>query len=116
MWLDIEPRRLWPTHNYRIDSKGELWNLPKGGGDIDKRWTAKISKTADGKTVDFNVPIVCFLENPESGRPFRFNLTIRKADGREISWVETHPFEARLTFGTENPSDLGWMLLTPCQL
>ncbi|MFA6569430.1 MAG: hypothetical protein WCS96_14560 [Victivallales bacterium] len=109
--LDIEPRRLWPTHNYQTDSKGETRYFPKGGVDIDKRWTAKISADADGKTVDFTVPLACFRENPENPRPFRFNLTIKKTDGREISWVEKHPFEPRLTFGTDNPADLGWMLL-----
>jgi hypothetical protein len=108
--LDIEPRRLWPTHSYQINSKGELSHLPKGGADIDKRWTAKISAAVDGQTVDFTVPLVCFREKPKSARPFRFNLTIKKADGCEISWVEKHPFESRLTFGPDNPADLGWML------
>jgi hypothetical protein len=108
--LDIEPRRLWPTHAYQIDSKGELWHLPKGGVDIDKRWTAKTSAADGGKTVLFTVPFVCFRESPARGRPFRFNLTIIKADGSGISWVKKHPFESRLTFGTDNPADLGWML------
>ncbi|MCX6983694.1 MAG: hypothetical protein NT118_02935 [Lentisphaerae bacterium] len=109
--LCIEPRRLWPTHNYQIDSKGELWHFPKGVVDIDKRWTAKISAYMGEKTVDFTVPLACFRKNPESDRPFRFNLTIKKADGHETSWVKKHPFESRLTFGTENPADLAWMLL-----
>jgi hypothetical protein len=109
--LRVEPRRLWPTHNYQINSMGEVWHLPKGGVDIDKRWTAKILAAADGKTVDFTIPLVCFRENPENTKPFRFNLAIKKADGCEISWVEKHPFEERLVFGTENPTDLGWMLL-----
>ncbi len=108
--LDIEPRRLWPTHIYQIDSKGELEHVSRGGTDIDKRWTAKISAAAGGKTVDFTVPFVCFRENPEKFSPFRFNLTIKKADGREISWVEKHPLESRLTFGTHNPADLGWLI------
>lgn len=107
--LDIEPRRLWPTRTYQIDSKGELWHIPKGGTDMDKRWTAKIADAE--KTVDFTIPLICFLENPEKVRPFRFNLTIKKSNGSEISWVKKHPLEPRLTFGTDNPADLGWMLL-----
>ena len=109
--LDIEPRRLWPTRTYQINSKGERWHIPKGEVDIDKRWTAKISDD-DGKEVEFIIPLFCFRENPESARPFRFNLTIQRADENEISWVEKHPLESRLTFGTGNPADLGWMLLS----
>jgi len=106
--LDIEPRRLWPTRTYQIDSKGELWHIPKGGTDMDKRWTAKLSDA--GKTVDFTIPLICFLENPEKARLFRFNLTIKKSNGSEISWVKKHPFKSRLNFGTDNPADLGSLI------
>ena len=109
--LDIEPRRLWPTRTYQINSNGKLWHIPKGGADMDKRWTAKISESSNGKEVDFKIPLPCFREKPARARPFRFNLTIKKADGSEISWVEKHPLESRLTFGTDNPADLGWVLL-----
>ena len=109
--LDIEPRRLWPTHTYQIDSKGEREHFYRGGTDIDKRWTAKISTVADEKTIDFTIPLVCFRESQGTTGPFRFNLTIRKTGGREMSWVEKHPLEARLTFGTHNPADLCWLLL-----
>ena len=108
--LDIEPRRLWPTRTYQINSNGELWHIPKGEADMDKRWKAKISTGRDEKTINFTVPLICFRENPASTRPFRFNLAIKKADGSEISWMKKHPLEPRLTFGTDNPADLGWML------
>ena len=109
--LDIEPRRLWPTRTYQINSNGELWHIPKGGADMDKRWKAEISPGKSEKNINFTVPLICFRESRESAKPFRFNLTIKKADGSEISWMEKHPLESRLTFGTDNPADLGWMLL-----
>jgi len=108
--LDIEPRRLWPTRTYQIDSKGMLWHIPKGGVNLDKRWTAKISLAAGNKIIDFTIPLLCFRENTEMSKPFRFNLTVRNAAGEEFSWVTKHPLELRLVFGTDNPIDLGWML------
>jgi len=109
--LDIEPRRLWPTRTYQVFPTGELWHIPKGGVDMDKRWTAEIAPADGGKIVDFIVPLACFRESGETAKPFRFNLTIKQLDGREISWVKRHPLESRLTFGTDNPTDLSWMLL-----
>jgi hypothetical protein len=27
------------------------------------------------------------------------------------SWMEQHPLESRLTHGSDNPADLGWLIL-----
>ncbi len=109
--IDIEPRRLWPCNNYKIFSNGELWHLFKGSNNMDKRWTAKISSVADMKIVDFTIPLICLEEKQKKSKNFRFNITIKKAEGNEISLIEKHPLESRLVFGTDNPADLAWMSL-----
>jgi hypothetical protein len=97
--VEIEPCRLWPAQKFTISSEGKKLhhNLKINQ---DTRWSGEIS---EGKA-KFTIPFAIFDGYYKTGRPMRINVSCGKD-----SWVKKEGQEQRLRFGTDNPSDLGWL-------
>jgi hypothetical protein len=46
----------------------------------------------------------------EGLHPIRVNMQVHKKDGGITFWCPDNPLTNRLVFGTDNPSDLGWLV------
>ena len=42
--------------------------------------------------------------------PSRINVQVQKSMGKTISWRPNHPITSKLMLGSDNPSDLDWLL------
>ncbi|MBN8216286.1 MAG: hypothetical protein J0L75_06565 [Spirochaetes bacterium] len=105
-FVEIEPRRLWPVMKFELlaDGKRKHHNkLPIP----DNRWSAAQTGVAV-RTAQFRIPNPVIREEDFS-RPLRINVYTAGPEGTSDAWIEKHPWEPRLFFGDDNPSDLGWM-------
>lgn len=98
--LRIEPRRLWPSRQFKFDKRKE--STEKKMRVIDQ----------DGKTYSIAViPFKSFWWDEEKPHPIRIDVRVKK-EGAESSWRPSNPLISRLILGTENPADLGWLLFS----
>lgn len=111
----IEPRRLWPCQWYSVSAAGgisasEAYDL---GGD--SSWEAKVTRSADAWCATLRIALRRLRPDGATVRPLRLDIerhAVMPGGAAVFTWMERHPLEARLTHGTANPQDLGWLLFT----
>ena len=111
--LRIEPRRLWPCQSFSISADGAR-DASDGYELGDSAWTAASSVGAGGWSTTLRIPLRRLRPDGSTERPMRVNLERKAAlpEGRaSYSWMEQHPLESRLAHGSDNPADLGWLIL-----
>ncbi len=109
----IEPRRLWPCQAYVVRFDGttaasEAYDL---GGD--SSWNATVSRTADAWSATIRISLKRLRPDGATVRPMRVDVERHAAvpgGTAMFTWMERHPLANRLTHGTANPQDLGWLL------
>jgi hypothetical protein len=77
----------------------------------DDRWEARANSSDDTWSAAFSIPWDCFRGYHTEGRPLRINIVRQSGADILAQWVCKTPLEARLTLGSDNPADLGWLLL-----
>jgi hypothetical protein len=109
--FNIEPRRLWPTHELHADADGTRFHDNRGAT-MDHRWKAHSLRRADCWETVLEVPLVC-VRNPDlPGRPMRINVERILPDGSMVGWILRTETHKRLHFGNDNSRDLGWLLFS----
>jgi len=99
--IDVEPCRLWPVQKFSASLVlGKTQRNFKV--QMDKDWRVEMTSTR----FTFHIPLSLFDGYARLGRPLRMNVHVN-----EDSWIERHPQEPRLRFSTDNPADLGWLIL-----
>lgn len=98
--VEIEPCRLWPTQKFIVTGDGKCCHLNLKVNQ-DRTWSGEIS---NGKA-KFKIPFKIFEGYYKGSGPMRINICC----GND-SWVKKEGQEQRLRFGTDNPSDLGWLI------
>ncbi len=108
--FSIEPRRLWPCHKLHADAHGRHFQDDKGIR-TDPRLTVATQQHSGFWETVLSVPIVC-LRNPDTpGRPMHINVERVLPDGKSTAWIQPNPLPSRNHFGTDNPQDLGWLII-----
>ncbi|MCC6581021.1 MAG: hypothetical protein IT440_11320 [Phycisphaeraceae bacterium] len=111
----IEPRRLWPNQCYEVGADGTRYRpvYPVPEDRQWEKWNTVTERTPEGWRVIFRIPWVCLDNNHSPERPIRIDVERTINTGAGIitdSWIQRHPLPYhRLTYGTANPADLGWL-------
>jgi hypothetical protein len=98
--VKIEPRRLWPCAQY-------IFNI--GDENVVGNRIRIVSESGKWYALA-RIPFKSFWWSEEEPHPVRVDVRVQKKNAGSVSWRPTNPVTPRLVFGTENPSDLGWLL------
>ena len=90
----IEPRRLWPVMDFRFNTE-----------DLDGREDFTVLDEGGIRYVIARIPFMDLFWKGEELHPIRLDVQV---DGN--TWCPSNLIPYRLTFGTQNPADLGWHL------
>ncbi len=110
----IEPRRLWPCQTLLANAAGarwQRWRSPDG-----EPWKVSAWRGARQWSLILRIPLNFIQEPGRIGRPLRMDV-IRAVPSpvlngeRLIRGRAFHPWPSRLALRTDNPSDLGWLVL-----
>ncbi|MEK6794205.1 MAG: hypothetical protein AABZ39_05480 [Spirochaetota bacterium] len=105
VFVEIEPRRLWPVMKFEARPDGTKKHHNKLPIE-DTRWSVSV-ECVDGRMVaQFTIPFAVFREKYIT-RPLRCNVY---SAGAAHAWLEKHPLPGRLFFGDDSPKDLGWVI------
>jgi len=107
--FNIEPRRLWPTHELHADATGKTFHDNRGTT-MDHRWTAHSTLRDDCWETILEVPLICLRDPDLPGRPIRINAERILPDGSLVGWIPRTETRKRLHFRDDNSRDLGWLL------
>lgn len=97
--IRIQPRRLWPVQRFDFNTK-----------DIRSDEGMQIVKLKDRSMILIKIPWKNMGVNTDSKR-IRVDVQIVLKDGKTGGWCTLQPVTSRLMYGTDNPNDLGWLLL-----
>ena len=92
--ISIESRRLWPVKHFDLD----IYDIKKRKDDV------RIINNNINYLIR-RIPFKNFLWKDEELHPIRLDIQLGG-----IKWRPSNPVTNRLTFGTLNPADLGWLL------
>ncbi len=110
----LEPRRLWPCQTLLANARGgrwQRWKSPDG-----EPWQAAAWRGKQEWSLILRIPLNFLRERDLARRPLRLDV-IRAVPSAEmnqermIRWRPFHPWLSRLALRTDNPGDLGWMVL-----
>jgi hypothetical protein len=98
--VKVEPRRLWFCKHFEFNP-----------GDIKQNdeLIRLVNESGKMKAI-MRIPFKSFWQSDEGFHPVRVDVQVHRMDGRTISWCPDNPLNYRLTFGTDNPADLGWLI------
>jgi len=111
----VEPRRLWPCQWYNVSSNGATSASDAYALGGDSAWEAKVASSAAAWSATLRIPLQRLRPDGATVRPLRVDVERHAAvpgGAAMFTWMERHPLEARLTHGTANPLDLGWLRFT----
>jgi hypothetical protein len=99
--VKIEPRRLWPCARFDFNmreagQKGNKIQLLENSG---KRYFITC------------IPFKSFWWREEKLHPLRVDVRLQSNGKGTSAWCPDHPLTPRLIFETDNPADLGWLIL-----
>ncbi|MHC4873406.1 MAG: hypothetical protein ACYTFY_16300, partial [Planctomycetota bacterium] len=100
--IHIEPCRLWPVKTFWYSKKEGAFQHSVQPA-YDPEWDVE---DKDNLLI-YRIPFSFFDGYRKEGRPVRINI-----DADNNSWIEKHPWEGRLHFGSHNPEDLGWLFFS----
>ena len=98
--VKIEPRRLWFCTRFEFNP-GDIYK---------KNEIIRIVNESGKRKVIMRIPFKRFWWSDEGLHPVRVDVQVQKSDGGTSSWCPDNPLNYRLTFGTDNPADLGWLI------
>ena len=97
--VQIEPRRLWiPEH----------FTFQQDGGKNENSFYEL--EDSDNHYILISIPFNKFRWKDEETLPVRVNLSVQKKGIGTSKWKPENPLINRLSVGSDNPEDLGWML------
>jgi hypothetical protein len=96
----IEPRRLWFCTRFGFN--------PADTNQKDE--IIRVVNESGKRKVIMRIPFKRFWWSDEGLHPVRVDVQVLRMDGRTSSWCPDNPLNYRLTFGTDNPADLGWLV------
>jgi hypothetical protein len=97
--VKIEPRRLWiPEH----------FTFQQDGGKNENSFYEL--EDSDNHYILISIPFNKFRWKDEETLPVRVNLSVQKKGIGTSKWKPENPLINRLSVGSDNPEDLGWML------
>ncbi len=97
--IRIQPRRLWPVQRFNFSIR-----------DIRADEGIHVEKHKGSSMMMVKVPWKDMGVNTDSSR-IRVDIQLVLKDGKTIGWCALQPVTSRLMHGTDNPNDLGWLLL-----
>ena len=112
----IEPRRLWPQVKYALEPGGTHGFCGRSPAVYTFRradWIVSIRAGKGEWTATLGIPFSSIRDPVEFERPLRIDIQrwVRREKGLAIRrWIEPHPLECGLGYGTDNPADLGWLV------
>jgi len=101
----IEPRRLWTAFRFSFNADGGT-----AATVFVCREVPEIKFTSSGDTCRAEIPLDFWEEFREPGVPMRVQVTASAPGVTTRCWGGDHPWKNRLTHGTYNPADSGWLL------
>ena len=97
--IKIEPLRLFPCKHF--------WYYPG----VEKLTNgAKMIKESGVWRVVVRIPRESIRLDAEGLHPVRVDIRVQKRDGRTSAWRPNNQTTSRLILGSDNPTDLGWLL------
>jgi hypothetical protein len=112
--LLIEPRRLWPCQWYVVHANGSTAASDAYNLGTDNAWGATVHRGDREWSATVRIPLARLRPDRATARPMRIDVERHAAMPAGIavfSWMERRPLESRLTHGSANPADLGWLML-----
>ena len=101
----VEPRRLWTAFRFSFNADGGT-----AANVFVCREVPEIKFTASGDTWRAEMPLEFWEEFREPGLPMRVQVTASAPGVPTECWGGNHPWKNRLTHGTYDPADSGWLL------
>jgi hypothetical protein len=98
--VKVEPQRLFPCKRF-VFNPGAIQN----GGNM-----VRSMKEAGVWLYIVRIPLQRIGLGSEGFHPIRINVLIEKNKGESGSWIPNNPAVERLILGSDNPSDLGWLV------
>jgi hypothetical protein len=98
--IRVEPQRLFPCKRFVFNLGTE-----KTSGD-----GASIVKESGVWRGIVRIPLERIGMDIKGLHPIRINVLIQKSKGEISSWLPNNPITDRLILGSDNPSDLGWLM------
>lgn len=117
--LHIQSAHIYPRRTFQIDINGKQntrlgWLFPEA------EWEADTAELDGKRTFRLSIPFEVFGGEFEPSRPMCINLQLLHAsreDNRHLtqSWIPPTPASPmpRLGYGSEDPSEMGWLWLEP---
>jgi len=108
--IQIESKRLWPSHRFYVDVKGgRTHRLTGGKADID--WQAATHSGKGIWSAQVKIPFESLGLNPSDLHPIRINVIHHSSEGGLVrSWLERHPLgKQAFVYSGQNSVDLGWL-------
>ena len=115
--VPIEPTHIYPRRTFRADVHGKRairqgWLVP------DAPWEFAAPKIDARQAFRLRIPLDAFQGEADRSRPMRINIQVPylshdKKTQVVRSWVprSEHPVQARLGYGRDDPSEMGWLRL-----
>lgn len=95
----LQPRRLWPGKQFHFNSNTS----------VPKRNIRLIHSRGTSYAI-VQIPWNDMGADLDPGR-IRIDVRVTSKNGGVAGWCELHPAPSRLEHGTDNPNDLGWLLI-----
>jgi len=115
--VPVEPTHVYPRRTFRADVHGKRairqgWLVP------DAPWEFVAPKVDGRQAFRLRIPFDAFQGEADLSRPMRLNIQVThlshdKKKQVVRSWVppSEHPVKARLGYGRDDPSEMGWLRL-----
>jgi hypothetical protein len=97
--LKLEPRRLWMPEHYTYYP--DRLNSDKNYSELED---------SDNNYMLIRIPFNQFRWQDEESRPVRVNLSVIKKGAGTSHWKPENPLINRLSVGSDNPEDPGWLV------
>ena len=103
--ISLEPRRLWCRFTVNFNADGG-----KTASTFICREVPEMKFSEGNGTLRAEMPLAFWEEFREPGLPMRVHVAATDKAGNVETWGGNHPWKSRLTHGTYNPADAGWLL------
>ena len=103
--ISLEPRRLWCRFTVNFNADGG-----KTASTFICREVPEMKFSEENGCLRAEMPLAFWEEFREPGLPMRVHVAATDKAGNVETWGGNHPWKSRLTHGTYNPADAGWLL------
>ncbi|MCC6344689.1 MAG: hypothetical protein IT166_20990 [Bryobacterales bacterium] len=110
--VKLEPRRLWPSKQLLFVPGAEVM-AERPDSVAAQSVEGRVFAEGGGRNAVVRIPLERAGLDIRRPHPVRLNLRVQYKDGASGLWLPEHPLVSRLSLGTGNPADLGWLVLEP---